>query len=132
MVEKETLEVYHSPSLKLDGVLGETKEAFLQRAGLCLREKRDTEVAKLRNRFEKKFATLQDRIRRAEDRVEKAESAHGQRKLDTVVSLGSTLIGAFMGRKSVSTAGRSLRSGGRLGKSKGDMRFDLLGLGWAR
>jgi hypothetical protein len=48
------------------------------------------------------MARLEDRIRRAEQVVEREEEQAKQQKFQTVISLGATVLSAFLGRKAVS------------------------------
>ena len=48
------------------------------------------------------MTTLEDRIRRAEQAVQRESEQAKQQKLQTVISIGATLLSVFMGRKSVS------------------------------
>ncbi len=90
------------------------------------REKRDLAVAKIEKRYGPKLARLRDRIRRAEQRVEKEQSQYGQQKMQTVISIGATVLGAMFGRKaaSIGTVGRAstaMRGVGRASREKGDI-----------
>jgi len=114
-------------ALKLDAEPGEAAEAFQARIHHAAREKRDLEMAALKQKMEKRFVTLRDQIRRAEDRVERTRSAHSEKKLNTALSFGSTLLGAFLGSKkaSVTNVNRtrsSLSKASKLGKSKDDIQ----------
>jgi hypothetical protein len=53
----------------------------------------------LRERYAPKLARLGDRIRRAPQRVEVEKSQYRQQKMQTVVSIGATVLGALFGRK---------------------------------
>ncbi|MDF3129641.1 DUF853 family protein [Kiritimatiellaeota bacterium B1221] len=127
LYEQQTLTLLSCKALKLDAEENETPEAFQARLHHAAREKRDLEVEALRQKMEKKFLTLRDQIRRAEDRVERSKSAHSEKKLNTALSFGSTLLGAFLGSKkaSVTNVNRtrsSLTKASRLGKSKEDIQ----------
>lgn len=109
----EELKKYSQPNEEL----GDFKVQLEQLAS----EKRDDEVEKLRKRYDKKFATLRDRIRRAEDRLEVEKEQYKQSRLSSVLSVGSTLMGALLGRKSTRAATSSMRSYGRSTKEKSDI-----------
>jgi hypothetical protein len=84
-----------------------------------LREQRDEAADKLRQKYAPKIAVLQERIRRAQATREREASQARRAKMDTVISFGSTLLGAFLGRKAVSasTIGRAagtMRGAGRV------------------
>ncbi len=86
-----------------------------------LREKRDLETEKLRQRFGDKIASLEKKIRTAEDRVGRETSQYDQAKWSTVLSVGSSLLGAFMGgrRGGVMTAARGV---GRASQQRDDVQ----------
>ena len=86
-------------------------------------EKRDLELEKLRKRFGPKLARLEERIRVAEQRVEREQSQYSQQKLQTAVSIGATLLGALFGRKSssVGRATTAARGAGRAARERGDI-----------
>jgi hypothetical protein len=68
------------------------------------REQRDSQIENLRNSYGPRIAALQERIRRAEQAVARESSQASQAKLQTAISFGTTLLGAFLGRKAVSVA----------------------------
>ena len=78
---------------------------------------------KLRDRHAAKLKTLEDRLRRAGERVEREKSQYTQRQLDTVVSIGSSVLGAIFGgrRGAASRAGTAARSAGRVFSERGDV-----------
>jgi len=72
------------------------------------------------------LTALEDRIRRAEQAEEREREQAKQQKLQTAISVGATLLGAFLGRKAVSTAtmGRAAtaaRAGSRILKETQDV-----------
>ncbi|MEO1367197.1 MAG: ATP-binding protein [Acidobacteriota bacterium] len=89
-------------SLKLIAEPGEGERDFKVRVAELAREKRDLEVEKLRDRYGKKVATLEDRIRRAEQRLEKEQEQASAQRMQSIINVGTTILGAFMGRKTFS------------------------------
>ena len=88
---------------------GETERDFRIRLADTLREERDEAVEKMRKRYATRLRTVSDRIRRAEQRVEKEAAQAKDQKWQTAVSIGSTVLGALFGRKrSLTTASRSV------------------------
>jgi len=91
---------------------------FRVRLNLASREQRDAAVAKLRAKYASKTNAMQERLRRAEQAVEREAGQARQAKVSTMLSFGTTLLGAFLGRKAVSAsniskAGTALRGVGR-------------------
>jgi len=120
------LRLVAAPALKLVSRPGESEGDFRARTSLALRELRDAEMAKLQQRYAPKLRTLQDRLARAEERQRREQGQLGQRRLETGLSIGATLLGALFGRKaaSVSNLGRAstaMRNMGRTAHEQGDV-----------
>ena len=98
----QTLEIWKSPALKVTSNSDESERDFRLRIQQLTRETRDVKTETLRKKYAKKMARLEDRIRRAEQSVEREEEQAKQQKFQTVISLGTTLLSAFLGRKAVS------------------------------
>ncbi len=114
----QKLEVLRSPSLGEVSQPGEDERDFRIRMGQQAREKRDALKETLRQKYATRFATLQERLRRAETNKEKQESQARQAQLQTALSFGSTLLGAFTGRKSVgSTLSKASTAARRAGRA---------------
>jgi hypothetical protein len=113
-------------ALKQYSGLNESEADFRVRLRHLLHEKRDMQIEKLRKRYAPKLSALEDRVRRAEQRVSREQSQMQQRGYQTVVSLGTTILGALFGRKKASagTIGRAattLRTAGRTARERGDV-----------
>ncbi len=112
------LELFKSPTFKSRSDPGESERDFRIRLAEQARERRDLEVEKLRQRFAKKAATLEDRIRRARAKVEKEREQASSQKLQTAISFGTAILSMLTGRKGVSKtdlnrAGSAMRGVGR-------------------
>lgn len=119
------LELWKSPTFKLTSQPGESERDFRIRLAEAAREERDERTDALREKYGKKLQTLEDRIRRAEQKVEvQKEQARGQ-KFKTAMSIGSTLLGAFLGRKTfsgnVTRASSAMKGFGRSAKESQDV-----------
>jgi Helicase HerA, central domain len=117
------VELLSAKALKLTSNPGESEGDFRARLAQGLRELRDREVAKLREKHAGRLKSLEDRIRRAADRVEREQAQYSQRKLDTAISIGTSVLGAIFGGRSVATtrAGSAARSAGRVFSERGDV-----------
>jgi Skp family chaperone for outer membrane proteins len=117
------VELLAAKSLKITSNPGEAEGDFRARLAQRLREFRDGEVARLREKHAAKLKSLDDRLRRASDRVEREQSQYSQRKLDTAISIGTSVLGAiFGGRRTATTrAGSAARSAGRVFGERGDV-----------
>jgi len=123
LYESGAVEVLRCDELKLASEPGESEGDFRARLAHALREKRDEQVDKLRDRYASKLQTLADQLRRAEDKVEREQSQLSQRKLDTMVSVGASVLGAIFGgrRGAAGRASTAARSAGRVFSEKGDV-----------
>jgi hypothetical protein len=108
--------LYRSAAFKVTSRPDEAESAFRARLAQLAREARDLEVAKLRAKYEPKRAVLENRKRRAAHSVERESEQSSQKKLDTVISVGTAIFGAFLGRKRVSVTSAS-RVGTAVGKA---------------
>jgi len=122
-----SLVVMQCPELKLSARPEESEEEFRGRLALTVREKRDQEVERLRQRYLPKLSALEEKIRRAQERKEREKSQVTQQTMQTAVSVGATVLGALFGRKAISTGtiGRATtvaRGAGRIGREKEDLQ----------
>ena len=95
---------FAAPSLAQLSQADEPERDFRIRLQQMAREERDRQVEALRKKYAPKVAVLQDRIRRAQQAVERETQQAQQAKMQAAVSFGATLLGAFLGRKAVSAA----------------------------
>jgi hypothetical protein len=98
---------------------GESERDFRIRSQQAAREARDGAVETLRARFAPKVARLSEKKRKAQEAVDREQAQVGQQKLQTAVSLGATMLGALMGRRTVSlsTLGRATTAARGVGRS---------------
>lgn len=118
--------IFHCPAVGQAVAPATSEGEFRAKLSLALREKRDAEIDKLRKKYAPRLATLQDQIRRADERVERERSDLSQHKMQTAISVGTSILGALLGRKAVSVGnaqriGSAARSAGRIGKESGDV-----------
>jgi len=122
----QSLEAFHSPGLRVFSQPNESEGEFRIRLQQASREQRDQLVEGLRKKYAPKIAALQERIRRAEQAVSRESEQVKQQGVQTVISIGATILGAFLGRKTVSTStlGRATtaaRGAGRVLKEREDV-----------
>jgi len=119
-------DLMRSPSLEVLSQPGETERDFRVRLQLTAREKRDNATEALRQRYAVKISSLEERIRRSKQVVEREAEQAKQQKIQTAISMGATLLGAFVGSKAISysTLGRAtttIRGVGRTMKETQDI-----------
>jgi len=113
------------PSLKMTAAPGTPEGEFRAQLALALREKRDDAVEALRKKYGSKLATLEDRERRAEQKVERERAQASNQTLSSALSVGGSLLGALFGggrrRASASKVSTAARSVGRASKERSDV-----------
>ncbi|HEU4679799.1 MAG TPA: hypothetical protein VFS35_09790, partial [Terrimicrobiaceae bacterium] len=100
----QRLQVFRCAALKAISKPGETESEFKARIALAARENRDAAVETLRKKYAPKLAALQTRLARAEGAVARQKEQASQARMQTVISVGSTLLGALFGRKALSSS----------------------------
>lgn len=122
----QKIELLRSPSTKDVSKPGESERDFRVRLQQTGREQRDKAADALRQKYASKITTLQDRIRRAELAKEKQQAESRSSQMQAAISVGASILGAFMGRKTISASniGRAttaIRSAGRVMKESTDV-----------
>ena len=126
LLQSQKVELLRSPSLKAVSKPGESERDFRVRLQESTRQERDRASEALRQKYAPKVAALQERRRRAEQAVERESEQAKHQGIQTAISVGATILGAFLGRKSisVSTIGRATtaaRGAGRVLKETQDV-----------
>jgi hypothetical protein len=124
--QNRPLTLYRSKRFKLTSGPEESRSEFLSRLTQAAREKRDLEVEKLRCKYSAKYNTLQRRLMRAEQALQREQEQVKSKKMETMVSFGTAILGAFLGRKAVSAGsatrfGTAVKSAGRMRKESMDV-----------
>jgi len=91
---------------------GESQRDFLARVDLATREQRDEQLDKLREKYQSKRATLEDKVERAKATIGRETSQAAGAGLDSVLSIGATIAGALLGHGYRRSAGSAMRSAG--------------------
>lgn len=126
LFRNEKVDLFSSPGTKGVSRPGESERDFRVRLQQSWREQRDAQSENLRRKYAPKIAVLQDRIRRAQQMVERQQIESRSSQLQAAVSFGATILGAFLGRKTISatTIGKAttaIRGAGRAIKESQDV-----------
>lgn len=119
--------LFRCTALKEQSTVDESEADFRIRLRHAAREARDLKVGKLRAKYASKFRTLEDRIQRAEQKVEREKAQKTEKQISAGVSILTSIAGAIFGRKlgsaaNVSRAGTAIRSAGRVSRESDDIR----------
>lgn len=113
--------VFRSPMTNSYSRLGETQGDFRARLLHSANEIRDQKVEDLRDSYEKKIKKIEDRIGRAMDTVAEQKAQAGTAKMDTAVRIGSTILGAILGRSVRRSSSSALSGASRAWKESRDV-----------
>jgi hypothetical protein len=104
----------------------ESEGEFRARLGLAARERRDAAVERLRERYAPRRARLEERLRVALARSGREREQYQQAQMQTAISVGATVLGAFLGRKlggagTVGRAATAARGASRAARERADI-----------
>ncbi len=127
LVADETIELMKNPELKLWSRPGESADDFAARCREAADDEADAETGKIRDRLEKKQATIEAALAKAEDRVEELDVQADGRRNAQLVDIGTSVLGGLLGGRSrtrgLATAARRMSSSSRQ-KASTEARLD--------
>ncbi|MEO8680942.1 MAG: ATP-binding protein, partial [Vicinamibacterales bacterium] len=124
--QSQSVELFKSTLTRTLSAPDESERDFRIRLSTDLREARDAELAKVREKYASKVMALGDRLRRAEQAAQvQAEQASGA-KVHAALATGAAVLGAFFGSRrvsatSISKAATAARSMTRIGYESQDV-----------
>jgi hypothetical protein len=120
-----TVSVLRCPALKAVAGPEVSEGEFRARLAQSLREKRDQAVDTLRRKYGGRLGTLEDRQRRAEQKLAREKEQASHETMSSALSVGGSLLGALFGggRRSAALgrAATAARGVGRIGKERTDV-----------
>jgi flagellar capping protein FliD len=130
-----TLEVSYSPLLEAYSNPGEKVDEFKARIAQTARELRDKAIEELRGKTTKALKSIEDKANKAQAKVEIQKAQANSAKLSAAISIGTSILGAFLGRKSglgavsslmkgstVTTASRVMREGQEAAAAEAELK----------
>ncbi|MEJ2056745.1 MAG: hypothetical protein P8X39_02765, partial [Desulfofustis sp.] len=127
LYQNRRLDLFRVPSLKMESLPGESEADFMVRVGDRLRQDKEAAAEKLAEQFQVKKERLIKKLDQAAAKLEKEQGDVSTKTTDTIISFGTAVLGAFLGRKALSSTtmtrtASSIRKAGRIGKEKDDVR----------
>ncbi|MFN7919818.1 MAG: hypothetical protein U0Q16_06955 [Bryobacteraceae bacterium] len=113
----QTYDLFYSPGTAQTSNPGEKERDFRLRLQQVAREQRDTTVENLRQQYAGKMKPIEDRIFAAQQRLEKEQSQSRSQKIESVLNIGMSVLGAVLGgsrRNPLSGVMSGVRSAGRV------------------
>jgi DNA helicase HerA-like ATPase len=122
----QKMDLYHSSSADEYSKPGESERDFRVRLQQFVRERRDNTVEELRKKYASKINAMEEKIRKAQQVVDREKEQARKAQVQTALSVGGTLLSAFMGRKltggktssAIGGVGRSLEEQGDVNRAK--------------
>jgi hypothetical protein len=96
------LKLFKYAPLKIVSKPGEAEGDFRVRVSAKVAEQRDAQVDALRAKYSGKRKTLEDKMMRAQQKLDREKAQASTKMMDAAISIGSTIFGSLMGRKKLS------------------------------
>ena len=124
LYQTQTVTLLRSKAQKLVSHNGESEADFRSRLAQGAREGRDSKADALRAKYDAKVAALQQKLHTAQQAVDREENQERGAGLQTAVSVAGSILGGFLGRKSVSAGSMTTvaRGAGRVAQQHDDVK----------
>jgi hypothetical protein len=124
--QNETVEILYCGLVDAYSQPGESEGDFRAKLAHRAREIRDTRIDGIRAKYGRKAQDLQDDLSRAQAAVDTQRAQARAAKVSTVVSIGQTILGALLGRRtrssSITRGATAARGATKAWKESGDIR----------
>lgn len=121
------LTLYKNDELKLTSKQNESLGDFKIRLQDRLNEKIDLEVEKLQTKFQKENDSIENKLSKLYEKLEREEQQATSTTTDTIISIGTSILGAFFGKSSTATTLGKVATGARgatkILKEKNDVKY---------
>jgi len=126
--QNKKLTLYKVSKLKLTSKQDESRNDFQIRVQDRLNEKIDENIDKLQTKFEKQKNSLESKLEKLYIKLEKEKDQASAQTTDTLVSIGSSILGAFFGKSlfsktNVSKAASGIKNASKILKEKRDVEY---------
>lgn len=120
------IELREHKKLGLVSELEESERDFVARVKMAARELRDREMDDIESKYEKKKLALDEKIAKAEERVERVKDQAKDAKIQSAISFGAAALGAVLGKSlmtqsNVYKSATAAKSASRASKSAGNV-----------
>lgn len=99
LYQNEKFTIYKNDELKLTSKVNESLDDFKLRVKDRQNERVDEEVDRLKTKFKKQNDSLDMKLSRLYERVEKEEKKISAKRTDSIINIGTLVLGAFFGSK---------------------------------
>ncbi len=121
-----SLTLYKGPIIKEYAPAGSTEIEARNHFKHSAREALDRETEQLRDKYAEKMKAVNAKISSAQERVDREAEQYDQAKMSSMISVGASILGAFMGKKiasrtNVSKVSTAARSASRTAQQRSDV-----------
>ncbi|TWU58625.1 AAA-like domain protein [Rubripirellula tenax] len=121
-----TMTLYKGPLIKEYAPAGSTEIEARNHFKQSAREALDMETEKLRDKYASKMKAINDKMQTAQDRVDREAEQYNQAKMSSIISVGASILGAFLGNKvasrtNVSKVSTAARGASRAAQQRSDV-----------
>ncbi|MDX1984904.1 MAG: DUF87 domain-containing protein [Bryobacteraceae bacterium] len=119
----QTYDLFYCASEDEMSKQGESERDFRARLQLVARERRDAAMETLRRQHEPKFDALEQKIRKAEQTLQKQQEQASNAKWQSVLSIGGGILGAVFGSRRggiASQVSKAASAAGRVGRIRSE------------
>jgi hypothetical protein len=121
------LTLHKNDELKLTSKQNESLGDFKIRLQDRLNEKIDLEVEKLQTKFQKENDSIENKLSKLYEKLEREEQQATSTTTDTIISIGTSILSAFFGKSSTATTlgkvATSARGATKILKEKNDVKY---------
>lgn len=121
LYRKRTIRVYHCKQLKRFSRPGEKERQARLSWAQELREERDRVKHELLEKYDRSRASMQDKIRKAHQRLEREQAEYEKHRWNTVLNFGQTIVGALTGNRITSRTATTGRSWAKAARQRTDV-----------
>jgi len=94
---RQKISLLFSPGTGQVSNVGESERDFRVRLQQSFREQRDEATEKLRKKYAAKLMAAQEKVRRAQEAIDREQAQAKSVGMQTAISIGATILGAFLG-----------------------------------
>ncbi len=127
LYHNERIFLHVNKGLKMFSTPQKSEEAFVAEVQQRLKDLKDEAILKVKESFEKKLQTLENRLEKAYQKLDKEKSDVSAKTTNTVINIGSSILGAIFGgnlfsRTNMSKVGSGMRGATGIYKEKQDVQ----------
>jgi len=100
LYRSSSIKLLYNPILEIYSKPAQNERDFNMILSQAAREKRDEKVDELKKQYKKKIQKLEDHLNKTEATLEKKNATAKMRKQETYISIGESLLGVLLGRRS--------------------------------